>query len=192
MNDREFIEGALVAFRSLYQTTTDAQIKRHCLELIEEAEGRRNALPLNPQRIVFDGRQIGSWLIGPADTPQRHTSSLVGLSVAWLAIAYGAVRIDAFAAPDSRYGKNVMSTAIRVTAANWIEKTAGCRALANLLRGIKIEGNQAIYTRRPHDPIIVTGLCDSDVFGSLSASGAGYRSPIATAQAPHHEPTQQP
>lgn len=156
MNQFEFLDGARWAAQKLYDLADDSATRKHCLALMAETRRQLDALPGCPRTFVFDGVKLGEWLIGPEGKARRFPSRLVGLSPAWMAIAYGHVRLSDFSPPDSK--RFDIGRAIRMQAADWVEHTAQCRPLANVLRGIKIVDGHAIYTRRPHDPVILTGL----------------------------------
>lgn len=156
MNQFEFLDGARWAFQKLHQLSGDSATQKHCLLLAAEAQRQLAALPSSKEVIVFNGIKLGEWLIGPEGGARRFQSGLDGLSPAWMAIAYGSVRLSDFKKPDT--ARFDIGRAIRVQAADWIERTAQCHPLANILRGIKVVNGHAIYTRRPHDPVILTGL----------------------------------
>jgi hypothetical protein len=162
MNDFEFLNAAHVALSKLYREASNAEESSHYRRLLEEAWRRvQLAARASAPRIVFASPCPGEWLIGIEGREQRYRSHLQGLSPAWLALSYAGsavVRTADFCRPGASQPDTVVRTAIRAAGADWIERTVGCRPLADSMRGIQVEGGMVRYVKRPHDPDIFTGL----------------------------------
>lgn len=99
-------------------------------------------------------REFGSetWSIHWADEPEAvYACDLVGLTAGWLAIAdrglTNTVRAADLAAPGALQADTVVRNAIRVTAADWVERNTPCRPLAAALKSVQVVGGRVTYTR---------------------------------------------
>lgn len=112
------------------------------------AEERRQRTP-----VVFRPLAGDCWAIHRADEPpSEYRCQLAGLHAAWLAID-GAGRGHAlhahdFAEPGALHAARIVRRAIRVTAADWVERTTGCLPLAATLRAIKVTAAGVIVHER--------------------------------------------
>jgi len=100
------------------------------------AEERRQRVP-----VVFRPLDGDCWAIHHADeAPAVYRCHLAGLHAAWLAIddAGRTQTLNArdFAQPGALHAARIVRRAIRVTAADWVERTTGCLALAAALRAV--------------------------------------------------------
>lgn len=99
------------------------------------------------------------WELGEEGRTSIHQSALSGLWPACLAIRGhrdgSVVLASVFAAPDAKYAGNSVRDAIRIDAANWLDRV-GHPDLANALRRISVHGGVVVYTPRLHDPTIRT------------------------------------
>lgn len=163
MNNFEFLNRIHQAVGKLYREASNDEERAHYLALVKEAwcrveEAKRAIAP----RIVFASPRVGEWFIGIEGQEQHHCTDLQGLAPAWLALAYGSgqdvVRAVDFCVPGASQPCTVVRTAIRITAASWVERVAACRPLADMMRGLEVEGGIVRYTRRLHDPEIITGI----------------------------------
>lgn len=110
-------------------------------------------------RLVFRRLAASRWLIhSEADTPAEFDCELVGLAAAWAAIDAGRGRHAAvcdFVAAGTRQADGVIRTAIRKTAAQWVERNA-CIELASTLRCISVAGGRIMYRPPAGVPEILT------------------------------------
>ena len=109
----------------------------------------RRAVVFRPKCRVF-GRE--TWAIHWEDEPEAvFACDLVGLTAGWLALAdrglSNTVRAADFAAPGARQADTVVRKAIRVTAADWVERNTPCMSLAAALRAVQVVGGMVAYTR---------------------------------------------
>ena len=110
----------------------------------------RRAIVFRPRCRAF-GRE--TWAIHWADeTEAIYACNLAGLTAGWLALAdrglSNTVRAADFAAPGACQADTVVRKAIRVTAADWVERNTPCMALAAALRAVQVVGGRVTYT--PH------------------------------------------
>ncbi len=111
-----------------------------------------------PARYVLAPVGPDEWLIGPEDAPVRLRCTLLGLRVAHQALA-GLRPAVADLCPGKAQAATVVRTAIHTTAANWLEHTAKCPDLAELLRshhGLRVERGHVTYTRPAGAPEVIT------------------------------------
>lgn len=102
------------------------------------AEERRQRVP-----VVFRPLPGDCWAIHHADeAPAEYRCQLAGLHAAWLAIDNAgrthALHARDFAEPGAVHAARIVRRAIRVTAADWVERATGSLALAATMRAIKV------------------------------------------------------
>jgi hypothetical protein len=120
----------------------------------------RRAVVFRPKCRAF-GR--GTWAIHWADEPEAvYACNLAGLTAGWLAIAdrglTNTVRAADFAAPGALRADVVVRKAIRVTAADWVERHTPCRPLAAALKAVQVVGGRVTYTRPAGTLKIITDV----------------------------------
>lgn len=108
-------------------------------------------------RVVFRRLDGARWQIHrEGETPAEFVCELVGLAAAWAAIDAGRSRhADVSDFVSSRQADGVIRTAIRKTAAQWVERHA-CAELASALRCISVAGGKIVYRPPTSAPGIIT------------------------------------
>lgn len=110
-------------------------------------------------RVVFRRLDGARWQIHrEGETPAEFACELVGLAAAWAAIDAGRSRhvdVREFVASGTRQADGVVRTAIRKTAAQWVERHA-CAELASALRCISVAGGKIVYRPPISAPGIIT------------------------------------
>ncbi len=141
--------GAVLALRDTDGASFVAAVLR--------VEERRQRVP-----VVFRSLGGDRWEIHHADeAPAEYRCELAGLRAAWLAIDDAgrtqALNARDFAEPGALHAARIVRRAIRVTAADWVERTTGCLALAAALRAIRVTvSGLVVYERCAASHPIIT------------------------------------
>lgn len=147
-NDFEYHRQVLVALR--YALGANPENAKHWAGLIEETNAR---ITQPAVQIIFRSPYPSLFEIGENGTGIRqYLSDLVGLSPAWMAIAHGSSPISNWTSVDAANASNSIRDSIHGPCARWAE-SIGCRPLANVLRGLKVEADVVRYNQRKGDPL---------------------------------------
>lgn len=110
--------------------------------------------------ILFCGTvgQPDHWKVGRQGDERTLICKLPALSAAWMAIGYGSVNLRDFCDPEAAASADIVRRSLRNACAEWAERVAQCRPLANALRSMRTEGDRLIYLPSASQPRFVTGL----------------------------------